>query len=140
MSNSNNFGKEIKRLRKELDELTSKDRRFHFLVLTPGETEEGKLKELIVAGTMDIGDEYQVVHIPWKISPLRGANYIPEGSDEDPLGDPRLRKPELAEPIFTTSWAEKREREERWKKHEQQIERAGERFDPDKPKDRRGIY
>ena len=77
VSNSNNMGKELKRLRKEADELLGKAGRFHFLVLTPGETEEEKLKQQIDAGVMAAGDEFQVVHIPWKISPLMGSSHIP---------------------------------------------------------------
>ena len=55
MSNSNNMGKKLKRLRKELDELKAKDRRFHFLVVSPGETEEEKLKQLMALAALNRG-------------------------------------------------------------------------------------
>jgi hypothetical protein len=131
VSNSNNLGKELARLRKEFDALQNKDRRFHFLVLTPGESEAEKLKQLIAAGTMDVGDEYQVVQIPWKISPLIGSSHIPESGGADPYAEPELPP----EPVFTTSWTEKREREARWADHVKKIERDGERYEGDKPKD-----
>lgn len=134
MSNSNNMGKELKRLRKELDELQSKDRRFHFLVLSPGETEEGKLKEMIDAGKIALGDEYQVVEIPWQVHPLKGSTHIPEGSSADPYAEP-----ELPPPPQTTKWSEQRDREERWKQHVKKIERDGQRYDGDKPKYSDGI-
>ena len=136
MSNSNNMGKELKRLRKEADELlsNSKGRRFHFLVLGPGQTEEEQLKEMIDAGKFALGDEYQIVEIPWIMRELKGSAIVPEGNSADPYADPRLSKPE-EEPIIS-SYAEEREREERWKKHVQQIKRDGQLYDPDKPKDK----
>ena len=130
MSNSNNMGKELKRLRKELDELKAKDRRFHFLVLSKDETEEEKVKQLTAAGKFTPGDEYQVVQVPWKIAELKGSTHIPEGNSADPFAEPKMPpEPQV------TSWGGQRDREQRWKEHVKKIEMAGERYDPDKPKD-----
>lgn len=131
------MGKELKRLRKELAELTAKDKRFHFLLLSPGETEEEKVKQLMAAGSMAQGDEYQVIQIPWHAKTLIGGDYIPEGNSADPFADPQEGKqPEVVDPSFK----EQREREERWKKHVAQIQRDGDRFGFEKPKGTPGIY
>ena len=131
MSNSNNMGKELQRLRKELDELKAKDRRFHFLVLSKGETEEEKLKQLIDAGKIAAGDEYQVIEIPWAISQLKGSTHIPEGSGKDPFAEPPLPP---APQSIATSWGEERDREKRWADHVKKIKRDGQLYDDDKSK------
>ena len=43
MSNSNNLGKEIKRLRKEIADLGAQDSAFHFVVGDANENAEAKL-------------------------------------------------------------------------------------------------
>ena len=132
MSNSSNLGKELKRLRKEVDELKNRRKGFHFLVLSEGETEEEKLKQMIDAGKMAVGDEYQVIEVPWSISQLKGSPFIPEGNSADPLADPGLPPP--APQAIASSWGEKRDREQRWKDHIRKIESDDQRYDPDKPK------
>jgi hypothetical protein len=127
VSNSNNLGKELARLRKELDEIKAKDRRFHFVIVDKTSTEQERIDTLLAAGTMKKGDAYQVIDVPWVISELKGSLEIPEGRATDPYAEPPLPPPE------TTPWKEEREREERWAKHVREIERRGERFGYEKP-------
>lgn len=136
MSNSNNMGKELKRLREELQDLKAKDRRFHFLALGKNETEEAKVKEIMDAGKFSPGDEYQVVQVPWALNELRRSTHIPEGSAADPFVEPETPRPE---PVGT-SCGEERDRVQRWKEHIRKIERDGTRYDPDKPKRGNGVY
>ena len=136
MSNSNNMGKELKRLRKELEDLKGKGRRFHFLVLGKDDTEDEKVKQLMDAGKFAPGDEYQVVQVLWNPRQLKGAEDIPMGGAFDPYAEPEMP---LAQPV-PQPWKEDLARERRWKDHIKQIERDGTRYDPDKPKFDNGIY
>ena len=130
MSNSNNLGKEIKRLRKEIADLGAQDSAFHFVVGDANETAEAKLDRMKAEGTVQPGDTCQLITVPWIVRELKGSTYIPEGNPHDPLVDPGLPPPVQA----TTNWGEERDREQRWKDHVKKIDAAGERFDPDKKK------
>jgi hypothetical protein len=134
---ASNAGKRLELLKKQLAELQAKDKGFHFVVIQPGETESERVEAL--AGIISPGDEYQPITIPWKVNPLKGSTYIPEGNSEDPYADPLQAKvgseyevgglratassPTL-DPLPT------HEQQERWRKHEQQIERDGQRYNP----------
>ena len=132
MSNSNNIGKELKRLRKELAEVESKDSKFHFVVGDKNENAEAKLERFRAEGKIAVGDTYQLVQVPWIVRELKGSSkYIPEGSSADPLADPGLPLPQSV----SSSWGEERDRDKRWADHVRQIERDGQRFDPDKKTD-----
>jgi hypothetical protein len=122
------MGKELARLRKELDEIKAKDRRFHFVIVDRTMTEQDRIDAMLAAGTMKKGDAYQVVEVPWVISELKGSLHIPEGSSAD---DPYAERP--LPPPETTPWKEEREREERWAKHVRDIEQRGDRFGYEKP-------
>jgi hypothetical protein len=131
---ASNAGKRLELLKKQLAELQAKDKGFHFVVIQPGETED----EILARGNYNEGDDLQFIHIPWKVNPLKGTQYIPEGSSEDPLADPLLKGKTVGEyevgglsatasspgldPLPT------HEQQERWRKHEQQIERDGQRY------------
>ena len=130
MSNSNNLGKEIKRLRKEIADLGAQDSAFHFIVGDKNENAEAKLERLRAEGQVKPGDTVQSVEVPWIVRELRGSSHIPEGSAKDPFAEPEMPAPQAVD----TSWSEKRERDQRWKDHLKQVERDGTRFDPDKPK------
>jgi hypothetical protein len=138
---ASNAGKRLELLKKQLAELQAKDKGFHFVVIQPGETESERVEALELAGTISPGDEYQPIHIPWKVNNLKGSTYIPEGSADDPLADPLIKQGKVSggeyeygvglratassptlDPLPT--W----EQQERWKKHEQQIERDGQRY------------
>ncbi len=84
---------------------------------------------MLAAGTMQKGDEYQVIQLPWSVSPFKGSPHIPKGSSADPYAEP-----ELPPQIATSSWGEQRERGEKWARHLKDIEAKGERYEGDKPK------
>ncbi|MGZ8415616.1 MAG: hypothetical protein ACXWVQ_01325 [Methyloceanibacter sp.] len=128
---TSNVHKRLDKLKKEITQLGAKRRSFHYIVGDANESAEAKLGRLKAEGTVQAGDEIQIVQVPWVINALKGNRYISEGSAHDPLEDPGLPPPT---PI-ATSWAEQREREERWKKHERKIEADGERYEGDKTKD-----
>jgi hypothetical protein len=127
---TSNTGKRLDKLHKEITELGAKGGKFHFVVGDTGESSGAMLERLKAKGVIQPGDQVQLVDVPWKINELKGGTYIPEGSGEDPYAEPPLPP----DPIVT-DYAAQREREERWKKHERQIERDGQRFDPNKRKD-----
>ena len=130
MSNSNNLGKEIKRLRKEIADLGAQDSAFHFIVGDAAETADAKLERLRAEGKVKPGDTVQSVEVPWIVRELRGSSHIPEGSAKDPFAEPEMPAPQ----VIGTNWGEQRDREQRWKDHLRKIERDGTRYDPDKPK------
>jgi hypothetical protein len=136
VSNSNNLGKELKRLRKELAALGAKDKKFHYIIGDPNEAAEARLERLIADGKIAKGDEYQLIDIAWTPRVLRGASYIPEGTSADPYAEPAL--PPM--PVVNVTKQMEEEREQRWKEHVKKIEKDGERYDPNKPKYGDGIY
>jgi hypothetical protein len=134
---ASNAGKRLELLKKQLAELQAKDKGFHFVVIQPGETESERVEALESAGIISPGDEYQPIHIPWKVNLLKGTTYIPEGSLVDPLADPlgsgeyevngsgtraAVSSPGL-DPLPT------HEQQERWKRHEAEISRSGQRYE-----------
>jgi hypothetical protein len=142
---ASNAGKRLELLKKQLAELQAKDKGFHFVVIQPGETEE----QILARGNYNEGDDIQFIHIPWKVNPLKGTAYIPEGSLDDPLADPLTRKGIKLEDGYEigvggvggegrglrASASNPRldplpthEQQERWRRHEQQIERDGQRY------------
>jgi hypothetical protein len=138
---ASNATKRLELLKKQLAELQAKDKGFHFVVIQPGETESERVEALELAGTISPGDEYQPIHIPWRVNPLKGTAYIPEGSLDDPLADPLTRKGikledgyEIGVGLRATASNPRldplptHEQQERWRKHEQQIERDGQRY------------
>jgi hypothetical protein len=129
---TSNAGKRLERLHKDLAEIGGKARKFHYVVGDANESSEAKLERLRAEGVVKAGDEVQTIDVPWVINQLRGSVAIPEGGGRDPLEDPGLPPPT---PI-ATSWTEQRDREERWKKHVEQIKRDGQLFEGDKPKDK----
>ena len=127
---TSNTGKRLDKLHKEITELGAKSGKFHFVVGDTGESSGAVLERLQAEGVIQPGDQVQLVDVPWKINELKGSTYIPEGSGADPYAEPPLR-PDL----IVTDYAAQREREERWKKHERQIERDGQRYEGDKKPD-----
>jgi hypothetical protein len=138
---ASNAGKRLDRLEKLLDSIATKSRQYHFVIIQPGETFDERLESLFAGGTIHEGDECQPVEIPWTVKPLKGSTYIPEGSLDDPLADPLTRKGIKLEdgyevgvglPATASSPAldplPTHEQQERWRKHEQQIERDGQRY------------
>ena len=77
MSNSNNLGKEIKRLRKEIADLGAQDSAFHFVVGDANENAEAKLDGMRAAGKVQPGDTCQLIHVPWVIYAAQGINVHP---------------------------------------------------------------
>ena len=134
---TSNVHKRLDKLRKEIVDLGSKGRAFHFIVGDANEAAEAKLERMKAEGTIATGDEYQLVQIPWAISPRlsSGSSHIPEGSTHDPLVEPELPAPQA----IALSWGEEQARQQKWKDHVRKIEAAGERYDPDKPKYGDGI-
>jgi hypothetical protein len=127
---TSNTHKRLDKLQKEITDLGAKGRSFQFIVGDAVESAEAKLERMKAEGQIATGDEYQLIQVPWAISALKGSTYIPEGNPDDPYAEPPLP----TEPI-NNKWAEAREREERWKKHERKTERDGERYEGEKPKD-----
>jgi hypothetical protein len=139
---ASNAGKRLELLKKQLAELQAKDKGFHFVVIQPGETESERVGALESAGIISPGDEYQPIHIPWTAKPLKGSTYIPEGSLDDPLADPLIKQGKVSggeyeygvglratasspalDPLPT------HEQQERWKRHEAEIVRSGQRYE-----------
>jgi hypothetical protein len=137
---ASNAGKRLELLKKQLAELQAKDKGFHFVVIQPGETESERVEALESAGIISPGDEYQPITIPWRVNPLKGTTYIPEGSLVDPLADPlgsgeyevggvgygsglrATASNPAPDPLPT------HEQQERWKRHEAEITRLGQRY------------
>lgn len=148
MSNSNNLGKELKRLRKEVEELKNRGRGFHYVVVGKTATAQERIDAMLADGSMREGDEYMVVELPWVISPLKGATHVPEGNSTDPFADPYKHGNKGdgdgdgmgASPSGSPLDPPPFDQQERWRQHERRIEADGTRFDPDKPKPNRGIY
>jgi hypothetical protein len=139
---ASNAGKRLELLKKQLAELQAKDKGFHFVVIQPGETESERVEALELAGIISPGDEYQPITIPWKVNPLKGTTYIPEGSADDPLADPLTRKGIKLEDGYeigvglratasspTLDPLPTHEQQERWKRHEAEISRSGQRYE-----------
>jgi len=127
---TSNIEKRLDKLQRELAELGTKDSKFHFVLGDANETAEAKLERLRAEGKIAVGDTYQLVQVPWIVRELKGSTYIPEGSSADPLADPGLPPPAQV----PTDWGEECDRDKRWADHVRQIERDGQRYDPDKPK------
>ena len=127
---TSNVGKRLDKLHKEITELGSKGRAFHFIVGDSNETAEAKLERMKAEGSVATGDEYQLIQTQWAISQLKGADYIPEGNSHDPFEEPPLPQPD----VVKTSWGEQREREQKWKDHIKKITEDGQRYG-EKPKD-----
>ena len=151
MSNSNNIGKELKRLRKELDALEQKARGFHFLVHHVDDDPEPILQARIASGQYANSDVVEFVAIPWRLRELTG-NLPP-----DPLADDYENRRDADEGYGGMNEHAERGASlsglapdpspfpatgqlERWKKHERAIELDGTRYDPDKPKGNDGIW
>ena len=141
-----NAGKRLERLEKLLDSIATKNKQHHFVLVCEGETVQEKIDELARNNTIQDGDDLQTISIPWKPKPLKGTDYIPEGSNEDPYADPRDRKPSVdgsnnglggggygvgiganaSNPSL--DHLPTADHLARWKAHEQAIERAGDRY------------
>jgi hypothetical protein len=145
---ASNAGKRLELLKKQLAELQAKEKGFHFVVIQPGETESERVEALESAGTISPGDEYQPVHIPWLVNPLTGSKHIPEGNPDDPYADPRERNSASGsmDGIHGMGVVERgnigatasgttldplptHEQQERWKRHEAEISRSGQRYE-----------
>jgi hypothetical protein len=140
---ASNAGKRLDRLEKLLDSIATKNKQHHFVIIQPGETTDQRLAELDAAGIISPGDDIQTVNIPWIVNQLKGQSYIPEGSADDPLADPLLRKgavePDGSYEIGTGSGIgaiasnpspdlPPAERLEAWRRHERDIELSGQRY------------
>jgi hypothetical protein len=136
---ASNAGKRLELLKKQLAELQAKDKGFHFVVIQPGETEQDRVEALESAGIISPGDEYQPITIPWRVNQLKGSQHIPESSGLDPYEDPLIRQGKVwvdgYEVGATTSNPRldplpTHEQQERWRRHEAEITRSGQRYDP----------
>jgi hypothetical protein len=134
---ASNAGKRLELLKKQLAELQAKDKGFHFVVIQPGETEQDRVEALESAGIISPGDEYQPITIPWRVNQLKGSQHIPESSGLDPYEDPLIRQGKVGVDGYeigatassqTLDPLPTHEQQERWRKHEQQIERDGQRY------------
>ena len=128
MSNSNNLGKEIKRLRKEIADLGAQDSAFHFVVGDANETAEAKLDRMKAEGKIQPGTHTS-------LSTCRGSSTSSRDQRTSPkairtillliLGYRRQRRPPPTGASNATVT-------QRWKEHLRKIERDGDRYDPDK--------
>jgi hypothetical protein len=132
---TSNAGKRLERLHKELVALGAQSRAFHFIVGDVRESAEAKLERAKAEGRVQAGDEVQLIDVAWAVNELKGQAHIPEGSSKDPFEEPALPPPLAVSPL-----ALQKEREERWKRHEQKITRDGTRFDPSKSKSGNEIW
>jgi hypothetical protein len=132
---ASNAGKRLEKLAKSLDAIAQKNKRHHFVVVQPGEDELKLMYDLHTAGIVKEGDDIQPVSIPWTVRQLQGATHIPEGSADDPYGDPRERQTGTERGAEMSAMASSQgldlppgDQVQRWKDHERRIEMEGQRY------------
>jgi hypothetical protein len=154
-----NAAKRLDRVQKLIETLATRNKQHHFIVAGLGDIIDEMTDAMKANGKLNDGDDIQAIDIPWHITRiLAGSSYIPEGNSADPLADPRDRSKnkriegdDVDQDRDDTPDMDSDETSrtpsndpvdppgptpadlERWKKHVQDIERSGQRYDPKRP-------
>lgn len=132
-----NSAKRLGKVEKLIDATEALNKRFHFVVLEPGETIAERIASALLAGEMRECDECQPINITWHMHPLRGAQAIPTGEgEEDIFADPRSSRNRGVGGAGASSdgldqGAETAEHRARWAQHERKIMANGTRYQGD---------
>jgi hypothetical protein len=138
---TSNAGKRLEKLEKLLDTIATKNKRHHFVVVDADGDADKHVALLAESGIIKDGDDVQVIPVAWRVHELRGQAYIPEGSTDDPLADPRTR-PGAAERegrdggrgdnASSPRLDPPPDQVQRWRDHERRLEMDGTRYQGEK--------